>query len=40
MDIVEVGKKVYRFQKERVMELGVELTLSLFSFIFPKKSVK
>jgi hypothetical protein len=26
MDIVEVGKKVYRFQKEWVMELGVELT--------------
>ena len=29
MDIVEVGKKVYRFQKERVIELGVELTPEL-----------
>jgi NTP pyrophosphatase (non-canonical NTP hydrolase) len=32
MDIVEVGKKVYRFQKERVMELGVELTPELVFF--------
>jgi hypothetical protein len=32
MDIVEVSKRVYRFQKERVMELGVELTPELVFF--------
>jgi len=32
MDIVEIGKKVCRFQKERVMELGVELTPELVFF--------
>lgn len=32
MDIVEVGKKVCRFQKERVMELDVELTPELVFF--------
>ncbi|HML04037.1 MAG TPA: hypothetical protein VK487_11795 [Candidatus Bathyarchaeia archaeon] len=29
MDIVEVSERVYRFQKERVTELGVELTPEL-----------
>jgi NTP pyrophosphatase (non-canonical NTP hydrolase) len=29
MDIVEVSKRAYRFQKERVTELGVELTPEL-----------
>jgi NTP pyrophosphatase (non-canonical NTP hydrolase) len=29
MDIAEVGKRVFRFQKERVAELGVELTPEL-----------
>ena len=29
MDIAEVSKRVYRFQKERVTELGVELTPEL-----------
>jgi NTP pyrophosphatase (non-canonical NTP hydrolase) len=32
MDIVEVRKRVYRFQKERVVELGVELTPELVFF--------
>lgn len=32
MDIVEVSKRVYRLQKERVMELGVELTPELVFF--------
>ena len=32
MNIVEVSKRVYRFQKERVMELGVELTPELVFF--------
>jgi NTP pyrophosphatase (non-canonical NTP hydrolase) len=32
MDIVEVSKRVYRFQKERVTELGVELTPELVFF--------
>jgi NTP pyrophosphatase (non-canonical NTP hydrolase) len=32
MDIVEVRKRVYRFQKERVAELGVELTPELLFF--------
>lgn len=32
MDIVEVSKRVYRFQKERVAELGVELTPELVFF--------
>ena len=32
MDIVEVGKRVYRFQKERVSEWGVELTPELVFF--------
>jgi NTP pyrophosphatase (non-canonical NTP hydrolase) len=32
MDIVEVRKRVYRFQKERVAELGVELTPELVFF--------
>jgi hypothetical protein len=40
MDIVEVSKRVYRFQKERVAELGVELTPELVFFISQKKSVK
>jgi NTP pyrophosphatase (non-canonical NTP hydrolase) len=29
MDIVEVSKRIYSFQKERVMGLGVELTPEL-----------
>ena len=32
MDIVEVSKRVYRLQKERVTELGVELTPELVFF--------
>jgi len=32
MDIIEVSKRVYRFQKERVTELGVELTPELVFF--------
>jgi NTP pyrophosphatase (non-canonical NTP hydrolase) len=32
MDIVEVSGRVYRFQKERVAELGVELTPELVFF--------
>ena len=32
MDIVEVSKRVYRFQKEQVTELGVELTPELVFF--------
>jgi NTP pyrophosphatase (non-canonical NTP hydrolase) len=32
MDIVEVSRRVYRFQKERVAELGVELTPELVFF--------
>jgi NTP pyrophosphatase (non-canonical NTP hydrolase) len=32
MDIVEVSKRAYRFQKERVTELGVELTPELVFF--------
>jgi NTP pyrophosphatase (non-canonical NTP hydrolase) len=32
MDIVEVSKRVYRFQKKRVTELGVELTPELVFF--------
>jgi NTP pyrophosphatase (non-canonical NTP hydrolase) len=32
MDIVEVSKSAYRFQKQRVAELGVELTPELVFF--------
>ena len=32
MDIVEVSRRVYRFQKQRVAELGVELTPELVFF--------
>jgi NTP pyrophosphatase (non-canonical NTP hydrolase) len=32
MDIVEASKRVYRFQKERVTELGAELTPELVFF--------
>jgi hypothetical protein len=32
MNIVEVSKRVYRFQKERVDELGVELTPEVVFF--------
>jgi NTP pyrophosphatase (non-canonical NTP hydrolase) len=32
MDIVKVSKRVYRFQKERVEELGVRLTAELVFF--------
>jgi NTP pyrophosphatase (non-canonical NTP hydrolase) len=32
MDIVEVSKRIYRFQKDRVAELGVELTPELVFF--------
>jgi NTP pyrophosphatase (non-canonical NTP hydrolase) len=32
MDIAEVSKRVYLFQKERVVELGVELTPELVFF--------
>ena len=32
MDIVEVSKRVYGFQKERVTKLGVELTPELVFF--------
>lgn len=32
MDIVEVSKRVYQFQKERVTELGAELTPELAFF--------
>jgi NTP pyrophosphatase (non-canonical NTP hydrolase) len=32
MDIVEVSKRVYRFQKERVEESGVKLTAELVFF--------
>jgi NTP pyrophosphatase (non-canonical NTP hydrolase) len=32
MDIVEVSKRVYRLQKERVTELGVDLTPELVFF--------
>jgi NTP pyrophosphatase (non-canonical NTP hydrolase) len=32
MDIVEASRRVYRFQKQRVAELGVELTPELVFF--------
>ena len=32
MDIVEISKRVYPFQKQRVTELGVELTPELVFF--------
>ena len=32
MDIVEVGKKIFKFQKERVTALGGELTPELVFF--------
>ena len=37
MDIVEVSDRVYRFQKERVTELGVELTPELVFLHFTEE---